>query len=93
MNTMLDTLHQAIDSLVETLRDEATQRRSKPLNQWMADEPVAMWKAAGRFAQQHGLRPPSMDDVHSAERLARGHSDYERKWALGIARAMQEPSA
>ena len=89
MTVAMDLQKEAIDTLVETLRKEALERRSKPLAQWIEDEPIVMWKRANSFASQRGLRSPSLEEVQSSERMARGHVDYERKWALGIARAME----
>lgn len=37
---------------------------------------------------EHGLHPPSMEQVAASERYARSSADYDSKWALVLSEKM-----
>lgn len=73
-----------ISAVKDALIREAQKRKGRSLEQWHAAEASAVWEATRDFAQQHGLRVPTLAEVERVERLARGHSDYCPKWALYV---------
>jgi hypothetical protein len=75
--------------LYDVFQAEAALRTEKHVDQWIIAERMAMWTAARDYAQQHGLRVPTLVDVERAESCACGHVDYGSKWAYGIAEAMR----
>ncbi len=68
---------------------EASKDRRCSIEAWIKRERLAVWKAARDYAQQHGLRVPTLKQVEDAERQAYGHVDYGAKWAYAIAYLMQ----
>lgn len=76
-------LKEAGISLVkEALIAEAEKRRGRSFEQWRDAEVRAVWSATRDFAQQHGLRVPTLTEVARVESEAVGHTDYSSKWAL-----------
>lgn len=75
------TLHDAVV--------EESQHRSEHTD-WIERERHRMHQTAICYAQQHGLNVPTLDEVRACERLAEGHVDYMRKWALGVAAIMTQ---
>ena len=71
---------------------EATKRCPADTQSWIDDEKIAVWQAARDWAQMHGLAVVLMSDVEDAELKAQGHTDYGVKWALRVARCMEEKS-
>lgn len=69
---------------------EAALRNQRKVEDWLEQERKAVWRAARDYAQQHGLRVPTLDEVKRAETLAAGHSDYGAKWAYGVERYLTQ---
>ena len=80
-------------TLYDAFQKEAAYRKGRSVMEWQRAERLAVWRAARDYAQQYGMRIPTMDDVEQAEVLASGHVDYGAKWAYGIASAMQVQAA
>lgn len=55
---------------------------------WVEAERRVVWQTARDYAQQHGMRIPTMAEVERAEQNAMGHVDYGSKWAYGVVEAM-----
>ncbi|WP_186151552.1 hypothetical protein [Burkholderia gladioli] len=72
------------DALV---RDTSKRNECMP-EEWLRSERQAVLQAAIAQASLLGLRPPSLDDVERAERLAVGHMDYAANRVSCIADAM-----
>ena len=75
--------------LYDAFQKEARKRRSRSTEEWMLLECLAVWEAARDYAQQHGLRVLTLNEVKQEEGPARGHIDYGAKWAYGVARSME----
>jgi hypothetical protein len=71
--------------LYDAFQAEAEKRPGRPVEFSVLSERAAVWRAARDYAQQHGLRVPTLVEVEKAERLAMGHVDYGAKWAYGVA--------
>ena len=71
-------------TLYDAFQEEATHREGRSVEEWILAERQAVWEAARDYAQQHGLRIPTMDEVKQAENCASGHVDYGAKWAYAI---------
>lgn len=71
-----------IKAITAALNREAGKRRGRSFEQWSAAEAQAVWAATRDFAQQHGLRVPTLAEIVRVERQACGHIDYASKWAL-----------
>ncbi|UQS88779.1 hypothetical protein M5C90_24815 [Pseudomonas chlororaphis subsp. piscium] len=78
-------------TLYEAFQAEAAKRAGRAVEQWLASERDAVWKAARDYAQQHGLQVPTLEAVQRAEQSACGHVDYGAQWAYGVARAIRGP--
>lgn len=76
-------------TLYDVFQEEAAHRKGRSVEEWQRAERLAVWKAARDYAQQHGLRVPTMEDVEQAETCASGHVDYGAKWAYGIAESIR----
>jgi hypothetical protein len=76
--------------LYDTFQNEAKKRPEKPVEEWILSERKAVWSAARDYAQQHGLRVLSLEEIEAAERYAMGHIDYGAKWAYRIVECWQK---
>ena len=76
--------------LYDSFQEEAMHRPERNAEDWIVAERNAMWRAARDYAQQHGLRVPTMAEVQIAESSAMGHVDYGAKWAYRVAEFMQQ---
>ena len=72
-------------TLYDAFQEEAIHREGRSVEEWLLAERQVVWMAARDYAQQHGLRIPTMDEVKQAENCASGHIDYGAKWAYKIA--------
>jgi len=81
-------LREPARSIYDALQREASKRNERTVEEWLAAEPDAVLREAIFQAHKLGLKPPSMQEVQHAERLASGHTDYASKWAIGVAEAM-----
>ncbi|MGE0769866.1 MAG: hypothetical protein AB7L90_25790 [Hyphomicrobiaceae bacterium] len=68
-------------SIYDAFQAEATHRIQRPWPDCHEAEVAAVWRAARDYAQQHGLRVPTLAEVRRVERSASGHIDYGSKWA------------
>ena len=75
-------------TVYDAFQREAKKRPHKAGNNWIVAERNAVWSAARDYAQQHGLRVPTMAEVEAAENRACGHVDYGSKWAYGVVEKM-----
>ncbi len=71
-----------IQAIQAALTVEAEKRPGRAFEEWIEAEAKAVWAATRDYAQQHSLRVPTLEEVVSVERQARGHIDYSLKWAL-----------
>jgi hypothetical protein len=75
-------------TIYDALITESELRSGRSVDEWIAAEKNAVWKAAHDYAQQYGLRIPTIADVEQAETQAMGHCDYAAKYAYGVVRCM-----
>jgi hypothetical protein len=75
--------------IYDAFQAEAEKRATRQGDEWIAAERLAVWHAARDYAQQHGLRIPTIDEVACAENNAMGHCDYGAKWAYRVAEYMR----
>jgi len=71
-------------TLYKTLLEEAKNRSYKDPEEWIECERKAVWRAARDYAQQHGLRVPTIEEVEKGENYASGHVDYASKFTLYV---------
>jgi hypothetical protein len=76
-------------SIYDALVAEQQHRQRSGYPGWIENERRAVFNAAISTARSMGLRVPLFEEILSAERLAEGHVDYTRKFALGVAQAMK----
>jgi hypothetical protein len=76
-------------TLYEAFQEESKNRKGRESEEWIFTERMAVWRAAMHYAQQHGLRVPSIEEVENAERYASGSVDYGAKWAYRVAGLME----
>jgi hypothetical protein len=81
--------HEPALTLYEAFQREATKRKGRAVDEWVKAEREAVWHAACTYAQQHGLRIPSLAEVASCEHYAMGSVDYGSKWAYQVERMMK----
>lgn len=70
--------------IYDALVAESAKREGRSRAHWIMSERRAMLDAACDYANQHGLRAPTMKDIAEAERLGIGHTDYARKVAYAV---------
>lgn len=78
-------------TIYDVIRSEASKRSGRTVEQWLEAELKAVWSAARDYAQQNGLRVPTLDEIEAAERSACGHTDYGAQWAYAVARRLAHP--
>jgi hypothetical protein len=76
-------------TIYDAFQKEAEKRDGMDVDDWILAEREAVWKAARDYAQQHGMRIPTMEEVERAEDQACCHTDYGLKWAIGVAEKMR----
>ena len=76
-------------AIYDALLREAEHRNARSVDEWHAAEMEAVWKVARDYAEQHGLKLPTMDDVEKAARQGYGHVDYAAKLAYALANTMR----
>jgi hypothetical protein len=59
---------------------------------WVVFERDVMRSEVDRIRAEHGLPPVPMETILRAERLATGHVDYTKKFALYCAEAAASPA-
>ena len=74
--------------LYDAFLAEALHRKGRDVEEWIRLELEAVHRAACSYAADHGLKPPPMEEVAVAERIARGSADYGSKWAILVAEKM-----
>lgn len=77
-------------TIYDAFQAEAEKRPTRTCDEWIEAERQAVWRAARDYAQQHGMRVPTMAEVESAEQYAMGHVDYGSKWSYGVVEAMRK---
>lgn len=76
----------------DALVAESAKREGRSCYQWIRSERQAMLDAACDYANQHGLRAPTMKDIAEAERLGIGHTDYASKVAYAVQAILRKKS-
>ena len=76
--------HEPAQPIYDAFQREAMHRKDRPNGTRIKLELEAVHRAASQWAEQHGLRAPSMEQVQWAELCAQGHPDYIWKWALSL---------
>lgn len=71
--------------LYDAFQNEAKHRKGRDVDEWMRLEQEAVHQAACAYATEHGMNTPSLEDVATAERYARGSADYGLTWAVAVA--------
>lgn len=61
---------------------EAAQKERGSDLSWIVYERRMMWQAVNRLRHDRGRPALAVEDVERAERMAVGHTDYSRKFAL-----------
>lgn len=76
-------------TIYDAFQKAAAVRSDVPIETWVMRERLTVWTAARDYAQQHGMRVPTIEEVQDAENVAMGHVDYGSKWAYGVTEAMR----
>jgi spore germination protein GerM len=76
-------------TIYDAFQKEAENRTSREFEDWTEAETQAVHKAACKYAEEHGLPIPTIEDVRDAEISASGHIDYAAKWAYRVAEKMR----
>lgn len=84
---------QPAQGIYDAFQAEAALRSGRKLDEWLEAERQAVWRAARDYAQQQGLRVPTIDEIKRAENYAAGSVDYGAKWAYQIERLLKESTA
>ena len=92
MRDIFQPKHEPARSIYEAFQIEATKRKGRAVEEWIAAERDAVFREAAHQAQKLGLRVPTMDEVVRAERYASGSVDYGSKWAYGVSESMNKGS-
>ena len=71
-------------SLYLAFQGEAARRKGCDFEQWNRAELQAVHTAAHAVFLQYGLRPPTWQEVESAQGYACGLIDYGAKWAYAL---------
>lgn len=79
-------------TIYDAFQEEASHRKGRALEVWIKAELDRVFQTACDVAPKYGLRAPTREEVDLGERMARGHSDYGRKWALYVVEAMSRPA-
>jgi hypothetical protein len=90
MRDIFEPRHEPARSIYHAFQTEATKRKGRSIDEWLAAERDAVFREATHQAQRLGLRVPTMDEVASAERYAAGSADYGAKWAYCVVDAMRK---
>ncbi len=77
-------------TLYKALEAECRLRCGRDFKTWLSAECHAMLNAAWKYADAHGLRRPTLEEVMRQEKLAYGFADYAAKWAYGVAKLMEK---
>lgn len=80
-------------TLYDVFQDEAKNRSKRIPSCWIEQERQAVWLAARDYAQQHGLRVPTIEEIKQFETSAMGHVDYGAKWAHRVAELLRRTTA
>ncbi len=75
--------------LYDAFQEEAAKRLGRPVEEWRLAELRAIWVVARDYAQQHGLRALTLEEVKRAGIPAIGHTDYSAKWAHNLAELLR----
>lgn len=75
--------------IYDVFQAEAAKRPERNVDYWLRVEREVVWKTARDYAQQRGLRVPTMEEVERAESNATGSVDYGAKWAYGVAELLR----
>ncbi|KVK72765.1 hypothetical protein WJ47_16845 [Burkholderia ubonensis] len=90
MHDIFEPKREPACNIYNAFQTEATKRKGRSIEEWIAAERDAVFRESLRQAQKFGLRAPSMDEIVSAERYEMGSIDYGEKWAYGIVEAMHK---
>jgi hypothetical protein len=75
--------------IYDAFQNEAEKRPGRTCEEWVEKERLVVWQTARDYAQQYGMRIPTMDEVERAERYAMGSVDYGAKWAYKVVEQMR----
>ncbi|MCW0399330.1 hypothetical protein NB700_001886 [Xanthomonas sacchari] len=71
-------------SIYDAFQAEAAKRKSRSVEEWIAAEREAVYRAATVAFKDAGLPAPTLEEVESAERYACGSIDYGSKWSYTL---------
>jgi len=72
-------------TLYDALVAEQEYRSVCESDEWIENERNAIHQAAIKWAEQNGVKPPSVEDLFRIETTSSGHVDYTSKYAYGVA--------
>ena len=75
--------------IYDAFQVEAANRNGREFEEWVVAERNAVFLAATRYATEHKLTVPTMEDVERMENAALG-ADYGSKWAIKLANLMTD---
>jgi len=84
--------HEPARSIYDAFQAEAALRPGRHFLKWSRAEIEAVWRAARDYAQMHGRRIPTLEEIERAESYAQGSADYGLQWAIQVA-ALLKPAA
>jgi hypothetical protein len=90
MHDVFEPRHEPARSIYKAFQAEATNRKERSVDEWIAAERNAVFREATHQAQKLGMRAPSLDEVASAERYAVGSIDYGATWAYRVVEVMRK---
>jgi len=85
MSDMFTPKHQPAKKIYEAFMEEAKNRSFFSVDEWIANERIAVLKAANKYCVENNLKQVTVEEVMKAENNAYGHSDYAAKFAIGVA--------
>ena len=84
-NDIFRPRNQPARRIYDAFQDESRLRDSRSYDEWPILERQRVWEEARDYAQQNGLRVPTIKEIEQCEMSAMGHCDYGAKWAYGVA--------
>jgi len=77
-------------AIYDAFKTESEKRNHADGLKWIENERQVVFEAAKKYADEHGLIVPTIDQVMIAEQSAEGSTDYGAKWAYGIVAFMKD---
>jgi hypothetical protein len=81
---------QPAQMIYDAFQEEAKKRKGRDFEVWNTEELCAVWRAAKEYAEQNGLRVPTMEEVKRADTYAMGSVDYGAKLSYRVVEFMKK---